>query len=123
MRDRPLSGCRILIVEDEAMIAFDLQVILEQAGAVVVGPVRTLAAAHQIAANCNLSAAILDVQLGDGAVFPIAKLLAERGIPFAFHSGYGNVASLQAEWAVDVIAKPAPSAAVVDVLAKACRRA
>src|SRR5688572_33077688 len=103
MRDQVLSGCRILIVEDEAIIAFDLQSILEKAGAVVVGPARTIAAARELAATSEITAAILDVQLGDGAAFSIADTLAGRGVPFAFYSGHGDVAALQAEWAVDVI--------------------
>src|SRR5688572_24965358 len=82
------------------------------------GPARTLAAAPKLAAPCYLSAALLDVQLADGAAFAIAYMLAERGLPFAFHSGHSNVAALQAEWAVDVVAKPPQPVMIVHVMAK-----
>src|SRR5262245_2187311 len=107
MHDAPLSGARILIVEDEPNIALELQTILTEAGAVVVGPARTLSAAQKLARNGGLSAALLDVQVGEHPILPIAELLAGRGIPFAFHTGHGDGESLSAEWPeAEVLTKP-----------------
>jgi DNA-binding response OmpR family regulator len=123
MRDLVLSGIRVLVVEDEAMIALDVKSILEEAGATVVGPARTLSAAKELAASGELAAALLDVQLGDTTVFPVARLLADRGIPFAFHTGRGDVGDLKATWfGADVIAKPATSAKIVAGVARLTRR-
>lgn len=84
-----LSGCRILVVEDEYMIADDITQALVAAGAEVLGPVASAAdAAELIAGGGRIDAAILDINLRDGAVFPAADALAERNIPFAFATGY-----------------------------------
>lgn len=84
-----LSGCRILVVEDEYLIADDITQALLGAGAEVLGPVASAAdAAELIAGGGRIDAAILDVTLRDGAVFPAADTLAERNIPFAFATGY-----------------------------------
>lgn len=84
-----LSGCRILVVEDEYMIADDITQALVAAGAEVLGPVASAAdAAELIAGGGRIDAAILDINLRDGAVFPAADTLAERDIPFAFATGY-----------------------------------
>lgn len=84
-----LSGCRILVVEDEYMIADDVKQALVAAGAEVLGPVASAAdAAELIAGGGRIDAAILDINLRDGAVFPAADTLAERNIPFAFATGY-----------------------------------
>jgi DNA-binding response OmpR family regulator len=84
-----LSGRRILVVEDEYLIADDITQALLSAGAEVLGPVATAAdAAELIAAEGRIDAAILDINLRDGAVFPAADTLAERNIPFAFATGY-----------------------------------
>jgi two-component sensor histidine kinase len=83
-----LSGARVLLVEDDALIALDMKDGLEQAGATIVGPVARLDRALLLAADDGLDAAVLDVNLGGEHVFPLADLLAERSIPFAFLTGY-----------------------------------
>ncbi len=89
MVEPALSGCRILVVEDEYLIADDITRALVDAGAEVLGPVASAAdAAKIIAEDGRIDAAILDINLRDGAVFPAADTLAERNIPFAFATGY-----------------------------------
>ena len=83
-----LDGCRVLLAEDEALIAFELQIIMRQAGCQVIGPVGTLAEGLALVETAALDAAVLDVKLWDGDVFPLADRLAERGIPFVLMSGY-----------------------------------
>ena len=85
-----LDGCRVLLAEDEALIAFELQIIMRQAGCRVIGPVGTLAEGLSHAEAAALDAAVLDVKLWDGDVFPLADRLAERGIPFLLVSGYSS---------------------------------
>jgi len=116
-----LSGIRVLVVEDEVVIALGLKAILEAAGATVVGPARTLSAAKELAASGDLAAAILDVQLADGTIFPVVHLLTDRGIPFAFHTGGADAGAL-AQHGADVIIKPAASAKIVAVMARLTRR-
>ncbi|HEY2132782.1 MAG TPA: response regulator [Acetobacteraceae bacterium] len=88
-----LSGHRILVVEDEVLIAMLLETALEDAGCVVVGPYSRLSEALAAAARDDFDAALLDVNLAGEKVFPVAELLAERKIPFLLLSGYGDKAT------------------------------
>ena len=72
------------------LIAVCIEEVLLQLGCVVVGPVGKLDAALEIADTEALDAAILDVNIRGGRVFPVAERLRERGIPFALASGYGD---------------------------------
>ena len=83
-----LEGRRVLIAEDEAMVALDLERALQGAGCVVVGPVARLERALRRASGAAIDAALLDVNLADGPVFPVADVLAGRGVPFVFLTGY-----------------------------------
>ena len=105
----PLRGKRILLVEDQALIALDLQVTLEDDGADVVGPFHRLGAAMRAASgDSGLDAAVLDVDLGREEVFPLADRLAERGVPIVFHTGYAEPDRLRARYGgAPVILKPA----------------
>lgn len=89
MSDRPLDGCHILLVEDEYLLADELQMALEDAGAVVIGPAADLAGAIGLARSGRpIDGAILDVNLGGEMVFPAADLLIERGVPIILSTGY-----------------------------------
>lgn len=85
-----LAGHRILVVEDDMLIAVLIEEVLQELGCVVVGPVGKLDAALHLAGSEALDAAILDVNIRGGLVFPVAERLRARGIPFAFASGYGD---------------------------------
>jgi DNA-binding response OmpR family regulator len=84
-----LSGCTVLIVEDEPLIALDIVRAFERAGAEVV-TARTLADASRFAEGDGLSAAVLDFGLGDGDANALCAHLAQRDIPFILHSGYSR---------------------------------
>ncbi len=90
MTSDSLAGCRILVVEDEMLIAVLIEQILEELGCVVVGPVARLDAALRLASQEALDAAILDVAIRGGHVQPVAEQLLARGIPFVLASGYGD---------------------------------
>jgi CheY-like chemotaxis protein len=83
-----LAGKRVLIVEDHIIIAMDLAHKLASEGAKVIGPVATVAAAHDVIASTDLDGAILDINLSGKMVFPVADALADRHIPFVFATGY-----------------------------------
>ena len=84
IRDR-----RILIVEDEYLIAMNLQDALESVGSVVLGPVPSVdKAITTIDSESNIDAAVLDVNLGGALAFAVADKLIARKIPFVFTSGY-----------------------------------
>jgi CheY-like chemotaxis protein len=86
-----LAGRRILIVEDEYFLADDLRQILSEQHAEVLGPVPTTAEALALVHNDQpIDCAVLDVNLGGKAVFPISVALMERKIPFLFATGYGK---------------------------------
>ena len=78
--DQPLQGARILIAEDDAILAFDLGIVLQKAGAEILGPTLTLSHALSLAQTTPMSAAVLDVSLRDEEVFPAAQeLTGARG--------------------------------------------
>ncbi len=81
---------RILVVEDEFLIALDISGVLEQAGYAVVGPAATTAEALGAIAGDVIYGALIDVNLGGESVGSVADALTRRGIPFAFVSGYGR---------------------------------
>lgn len=80
---------RVLVVEDEPVVAMCLEDILDALGCVPVGPASRLSEGLALAENETLDAAILDINLAGERSVPIAEALRLRGIPFAFASGYG----------------------------------
>lgn len=88
-----LAGRRVLVVEDEYFIADDLRHQLEAFGAEVLGPVpRVEEALALIAATLQIDAAVLDINLQDEMVYPVADALQARGVPFLFATGYEKAA-------------------------------
>lgn len=85
---KPATGPRVLVVEDEALVAMMIQECLAEFGYQVVGPISTTGEAASQAKDGQFEAAVLDINLGDGAVYPIADILAARGVPFVFVTGY-----------------------------------
>lgn len=83
-----LAGLRILVVEDEALLALDLEEGLLAAGCEVVGPAGTLSQGVRLASNGPIDAAILDVNLAGEPVFPLAEMLADRQVPLLFATAY-----------------------------------
>lgn len=90
-RRASLAGARILLVEDEAIIATDVMQELESHGVTVHGPAATVDAAAAAIEAGDFDAAILDVNLSGRMVWPVARMLEARGIPFAFLTGYSDI--------------------------------
>ncbi|MFZ2994682.1 response regulator [Sphingobium sp.] len=85
-----LTGKRILLIEDEPLIAFELAAILEDAGVTLVGPAPTVASALEMIAAMDVDGALLDGNLQGDTVDPVAVALTRRSIPFLFVTGYGS---------------------------------
>lgn len=84
-----LQSRRILVVEDDYLIAGALTESLLEAGATVVGPAASVAEAIAVIdREARLDAAVLDINLGAEDVFPVAAVLQQRGVPFVFATGY-----------------------------------
>ena len=117
-----LKGLRVLVAEDEAIIAFELEAFLTEAGAEVLGPSYDLDNALDLAGDEGLSAAVLDIRLGKDTIAPVARLLTERGIPFVFYSGQIDNDPILAEWPTStLVSKPASPRVVVRALANLLR--
>ena len=88
---KPLAGRTVLVVEDNAEIAFELAAILEEAGAALVGPVASVHGAYDQMADRAIETALLDVTLRNNeTAFPLADALAAQHIPFVFISGQSS---------------------------------
>lgn len=83
-----LSGERVLVVEDQYLLAKDVCEWLQAAGAVVVGPVADAESACELLDRHEVDTAVLDINLGEGPTFQVACKLAERAVPFVFATGY-----------------------------------
>jgi len=102
-----LRGSRVLIVEDDMMIALLVEDMLEDLGCVVAGTANTLAGAINDARDGGpFDAAILDVNLDGAAVFPVADILHGRGVPIIFSTGYGDAGLRDADKGCPVLHKP-----------------
>ena len=105
-----LAGKHVLLAEDEAVLSIEIELALEDAGAVVVGPIARLHDGLALAATAPLAidAAILDIDLQGEDVYPLADVLCEQGIPFVFHTGHGSRQELKERFdSAPVCLKPA----------------
>lgn len=101
-----MAASRILVVEDEFLIALDIAGVLEQAGLVVIGPVGTVGDALEAIAREAVDGALLDAHLAGEPVGRIADALIARGVPFAFVSGYGSEQLPAAHRKAPLVKKP-----------------
>jgi CheY-like chemotaxis protein len=115
-----LAGRRVLVVEDESLVAMLLETILEDMGCIPVGAIATVDEALAVVADdALLDAALLDVNVAGRQVFPVAEALRARGVPFVFSTGYGQ-GGLPDTWrAQATIQKPFTENAIRDALFKA----
>jgi len=97
---------RILVVEDEALVAMLMEDTLEELGHEVSAVASRLHDARELARTGDFDLAILDVNLDGRPSYPIAQALKERGIPFAFATGYGNKGLDQSFVGIPTLAKP-----------------
>jgi DNA-binding NarL/FixJ family response regulator len=114
-----LNHRRILIAEDEALIAYELAQAVEDAGGEVVGPVATVREGLELLSKEEVHAAILDVRLVDRDVAPIAAVLLEKGKVVVFHTASPVPAEIVDRFGVPVVCpKPMQSGQVIIRLAR-----
>ena len=115
-----LTGRRVLVVEDESLVAMLLETILEDMGCTPVGPAGTVEDGLAMVADpAPLDAALLDVNVAGRQVFPVAEALKARGVPFVFSTGYGE-SGLPDEWRGHaIVQKPFTESAICAALMKA----
>ena len=90
MASSSAAAPRVLVVEDEYLIRMLLEDMLDELGYGVVAAVGTISEASHIATSGEFNAAILDVNLDGQEIYPVADILAKRGLPFVFVTGYGE---------------------------------
>lgn len=108
---------RLMVVEDSWMVASQLKVLLEALGHEVIGPAATVAEAEALSEMDGIDAALLDIQLGDETVFPVAEKIAALGIPFAFVTGFTDAGVIPTPYRdAPSLSKPFNDEAVVAIL-------
>ncbi|MDX6748768.1 response regulator [Geminicoccaceae bacterium 1502E] len=109
----PTRACRVLLVEDESLVAMLVEDMLHELGCEVVLAMR-FDEAMRLAQESSIQMAVLDVNLGSELSYPVADVLRQRGIPFLFATGYGTrglessyraVPTLQKPFAIDELAR------------------
>lgn len=117
--DTDLAGAKVLVVEDQMLIAMDLENILLAQGAGEVVAASSAAEALARMRRFDPDAAVLDVNLGDGTSETVADELVRRAIPFAFATGYGDRAIIPQRFAsVPVVRKPYEAASIIGQVAR-----
>jgi DNA-binding response OmpR family regulator len=112
-----LRGRRVLVVEDEAFVALDLEAMLTAAGVEVLGPAATLRHGLALAEADPLHAALLDINLGRDQSFSIAYRLQQRGVPFIFVTAYARYILPARLQGAPILGKPYRPAQVRQALA------
>jgi PAS domain S-box-containing protein len=108
-----LAGKRVIIIEDEPLVAMDLESCLAAAGCEVVGSAGTVREAKTLCAEAACDAALIDVNLGGQPVDELAATLTKRNIPFAFVTGYGREALPQGFRDALIVGKPFDETALI----------
>ena len=118
-----VTGCRVLVVEDELLIALEIEGVVEALDCKIVGPTGKLETALQLASEEQFDIAILDVTIRGGKIYPVAERLLARGIPFALASGYGNWALPETLREQPRLLKPFTTAELEEQIRSLCGKA
>lgn len=114
-----LSGLRLLVVEDNYLMAEVLADTLGDFGCEVVGPAPDVATGRELARDSELDGALLDINLFGEFCFPIARVLSDRGIPYIFVTGYDSTSMIPPEFArVPRLAKPVETSHLATAIAE-----
>lgn len=113
---------KVMVVEDESMVAIMIEDMLEDLGHRVVVTSGSMSKASKIVADASADLAILDVNLNGEETYPLAACLRSREIPFIFATGYG-ASGIKAEWSdVPVLQKPFQARELAEAIDHAIRR-
>lgn len=117
------AGLRVLVVEDESIVTMLIEDTLLDLGCEIAGIASRFDEALEKARSLDIDAAILDVNLNGDKTFPIAELLAGRGIPFVFATGYGAAGLPEKFRDAPILAKPFQNADLRRALAQSIAQA
>ena len=117
------DSLRVLVVEDETLVAILLEDMLTELGHQTIGPIARLSKGLEAAQREDMDIAILDVNLNGDNTFPIAGALDARGIPFIFATGYGRANLPKPFSKAPVLQKPFQQSDLRDILAQARKAA
>lgn len=112
------KAVRVLIVEDEFLVALHLETILGEMGHQVVGPATRIGEAVDLAREKDIDFAVLDINLAGAKTFPVADILRRRDIPFVFASGYGSEGLIERYRDAALLRKPYEAAQIRDAVAR-----
>jgi DNA-binding response OmpR family regulator len=113
-----LAGLRVLVVEDQLVIAMDVEAVLADHGVKAIDTAATSSEAFRILASNPPDVAVLDVNLGQGTSIPVAEELKRQHIPFVFATGYGDTAMIpESLSSAPVVRKPHDPATLVAAVA------
>jgi DNA-binding response OmpR family regulator len=119
-----LHGARVLLVEDDAILLMELETILQDAGAQIVGACRSVADALVAVEQGRPTAAVLDVRIGRETIAPVARQLGRSGTPFVFYTGQIPGDPELTEWSsCRIVSKPARAATIVAAVAELLHKA
>jgi len=114
---RCLDGVRVLVVEDDPLLLLDLELTLAGAGAKVVGLCQTLQEALRRSNPIDFSVAVLDFRLGAETASPVARRLADNGVPFVIYTGQARHDPSLAEWRhCAIVEKSSPPHVLISAL-------
>jgi len=117
------ANLRVLLVEDQTIIALDTENMLRDLGAVSVHAFTTVDAAIAWLGDANVDIGVLDVALGGTTSFPVAELLEQRTIPFIFTTGYGDTSMFPERFLhVPIVRKPYVMHALADAISRCLKR-
>jgi CheY-like chemotaxis protein len=117
-----LSGKRVLVIEDEPLVAMDIASRLSEAGCEVIGPAGTLELARSFIESAEIDAALVDANLAGDPVDELAAALTRRKVPFAFVTGYGREALPQGFREAAMIGKPFTEKALLATIERIVER-
>ena len=98
--------CRVLVVEDEALIAMLIEDMIHDSGGEMVGSAGKLTDAVDLARKAQADVALLDLNLAGALAYPVADVLRERGMPIVFTSGYGSAGLIERFQDCPILDKP-----------------
>ncbi len=117
-----LSGIRVLVIEDEPLVAMDIASRLSEAGYQVIGPAGTLEKARSLIETAEFDAALVDANLAGDPVDELAAALTRRKVPFAFVTGYGRDALPQGFREAAMVGKPFTEGALLATIERIVER-